>query len=309
MTDITNSGFIPEKRTVCALGLFDGVHRGHQLIITMAVKKAQSLDGHSAVFCFKTDTVTSKGHDGRIEMLMSDEEKHKKMAELGVEVLFSPDFAEFKGMSPEDFVKKVLKERLNCSGAVCGNDFTFGKGAQGKAVDLKRLGEKYDIDVEIVSPLLMGGEVISSTEIRRCVREGEIAKANEMLGYHFGFCLEVEHGFQRGRTWDFPTINQQIPKGRVMPKFGVYCSAVEIDGNKYAGVTNIGVKPTVHVETAPLAETFIMDYHGDLYGRKLKLELHEFLRPEKMFDSFDSLREEIAKNKEQAVRYFEENGI
>lgn len=155
----------------------------------------------------------------------------------------------------------------------------------------------------------MGGEVISSTEIRRCVREGEIAKANEMLGYHFGFCLEVEHGFQRGRTWDFPTINQQIPKGRVMPKFGVYCSAVEIDGNKYAGVTNIGVKPTVHVETAPLAETFIMDYHGDLYGRKLKLELHEFLRPEKMFDSFDSLREEIAKNKEQAVRYFEENGI
>ena len=161
MTDITNSGFIPKKRTVCALGLFDGVHRGHQLIITTAVKKAQSLDGHSAVFCFKTDTVTSKGHDGRIEMLMSDEEKHKKMAELGVEVLFSPDFAEFKGMSPEDFVKKVLKERLNCSGAVCGNDFTFGKGAQGKAVDLKRLGEKYDIDVEIVSPLLMGGEVIS----------------------------------------------------------------------------------------------------------------------------------------------------
>ena len=90
------------------------------------MKKAQSLGGHSAVFCFKTDTVTSKGHDGRIEMLMSDEEKHKKMAELGVEVLFSPDFAEFKGMSPEDFVKKVLKERLNCSGAVCGNDFTFG---------------------------------------------------------------------------------------------------------------------------------------------------------------------------------------
>lgn len=83
MTDITNSGFIPEKRTVCALGLFDGVHRGHQLIITTAVKKAQSLDGHSAVFCFKTDTVTSKGHDGRIEMLMSDEEKHKKLQSLG----------------------------------------------------------------------------------------------------------------------------------------------------------------------------------------------------------------------------------
>lgn len=98
-------------------------------------------------------------------------------------------------MSPEDFVKKVLKERLNCSGAVCGNDFTFGKGAQGKAVDLKRLGEKYDIDVEIVSPLLMGGEVISSTEIRRCVREGEIAKANEMLGYHLDSALKWNTAF------------------------------------------------------------------------------------------------------------------
>ena len=104
MTDITNSGCIPEKKTVCALGLFDGVHRGHQLIITTAVKKAQSLDGHSAVFCFKTDTVTSKGHDGRIEMLMSDDEKHEKMAELGVEVLFSPDFALLKGMSKPYFL-------------------------------------------------------------------------------------------------------------------------------------------------------------------------------------------------------------
>jgi len=296
LTDITNSGFIPEKRTVCALGLFDGVHRGHQLIITTAVKKAQSLDGHSAVFCFKTDTVTSKGHDGRIEMLMSDEEKHKKMAELGVEVLFSPDFAEFKGMSPEDFVKKVLKERLNCSGAVCGNDFTFGKGAQGKAVDLKRLGEKYDIDVEIVSPLLMGGEVISSTEIRRCVREGEIAKANEMLGYHFGFCLEVEHGFQRGRTWDFPTINQQIPKGRVMPKFGVYCSAVEIDGNKYAGVTNIGVKPTVEKDIKPLAETHILDFSGNLYGKEIEVRFNKFIRDEKKFSSLDELKIQIKKD-------------
>lgn len=304
MTDITNSGHIPERKTVCALGLFDGVHRGHQLIIGTAVERAKAIGAQSAVFCFKTDTVTSKGHDGRIEMLMSDDEKHEKMAELGVEVLFSPDFAQFKGMAPEDFVKKVLKERLNCCCAVCGNDFTFGKGAQGKAADLKELGKKYGIEVEIVSPLLMGGEVISSTEIRRCVREGDITKANEMLGYRFGFTEEVEHGFQRGRTWDFPTINQEIPKGRVMSKFGVYCSTVEIDGERYCGVTNVGVKPTVHVDTAPLAETFIIDYHGDLYGRKLRLELHKFLRPEKTFGSFDELRAEIARNTQQTREYF-----
>lgn len=302
MTDCGNN--TRAKPSAVALGLFDGVHRGHQMIIGEAVKAARENGIDSAVFCFKTDTVTSKGHDGRIEMLMTDKEKSKLIGSLGVDCLFSPDFNDMKSLSPEVFVRDVLKGFLNCRYAVCGTDFTFGRGAVGKADDLAALGEKYGIEVRVMDQLLYNGGVISSTEIRRLIRNGEISKANEMLGYRYGYNTEVEHGFERGRTWNFPTINQKIPKGLVLPKFGVYCSKVLIDEKWYSSVTNIGVKPTVNVEISPLAETYIIGYEGDLYGRELELRLYEFVRPEKKFGSFDELKAEIGRNTEFTVRYF-----
>lgn len=309
MEDITLSGLTPKEKTVCALGLFDGVHKGHQLIIGSAVQKAKQISGKSAVFCFKTNTVTSKGHDGRLEMIMSDEQKHEKMSKAGAEFIYSPDFEMFKGMDPETFVRDILVGRLNCSWAVCGVDFTFGKGAAGKAEDLVSIGEKYGMKTLIVDPLKYNGEIISSTEIRKCIREGNVKKANLMLGSPFEFVLPVEHGFKRGREWGFPTINQSIPRGRVMPKFGVYCSRVTADGREYAGVTNIGLKPTVDEDIdSPLAETFILDFDGDLYGKTVRVKLLDFVRPEKRFDSFESLKEEIGKNVLQVKSYFKTNG-
>lgn len=302
---ITDDGQnVMTKPSAVALGLFDGVHRGHQMIIGEAVKAAKADGINSAVFCFKTDTVTSKGHDGRIEMLMTDKEKAKLIDSLGVDYLYSPDFNDMKSLAPEDFVRDVLKGFLDCRYAVCGTDFTFGKGAAGKAEDLAALGKKYGIEVRVMDQLLYEGGVISSTEIRRLIRSGGISGANEMLGYRYGYVAEVEHGYERGRTWSFPTINQRIPKGLVLPKFGVYCSKVLIDGKWYSGVTNIGVKPTVNVETAPLAETFIIGYEGDLYGRELELRLYEFVRPERKFDSFDELKAEIGRNTEFTKNYF-----
>lgn len=302
---ITDDGQnVMTKPSAVALGLFDGVHRGHQMIIGEAVKAAGADGINSAVFCFKTDTVTSKGHDGRIEMLMTDKEKAKLIDSLGVDYLYSPDFNDMKSLAPEDFVRDVLKGFLDCRYAVCGTDFTFGKGAAGKAEDLAALGKKYGIEVRVMDQLLYEGGVISSTEIRRLIRSGGISGANEMLGYRYGYVAEVEHGYERGRTWSFPTINQRIPKGLVLPKFGVYCSKVLIDGKWYSGVTNIGVKPTVNVETAPLAETFIIGYEGDLYGRELELRLYEFVRPERKFDSFDELKAEIGRNTEFTKKYF-----
>lgn len=293
-----------EHNTVCALGLFDGVHRGHRLIIQNAVAEAGKRGAKSAVFTFQTDSVTSKGHDGRFEMLLTDREKRRHFEELGADYLFSPVFGDYKSMPPEVFVKEVLKERLNCLCAVCGTDYTFGSGAAGKAEDLVRLGKKYGIEVMVIEQLKQNGGVISSTEIRRLIRQGEVSKANVMLGYRYGYTLPVEHGYERGRTWNFPTINQKIPKGLVLPRFGVYCSKVLIDGKWYSGVTNIGVKPTVHVKTEPLAETFIIDYEGDLYGRELELELYEFVRPERVFDSFEELKEEIGRNTQFVKEYF-----
>ncbi len=306
MENITDKGNISKNKTAVALGLFDGVHRGHQLIIGEAVKTARQRGLRSAVFCFKTDTVTSKGHDGRLEMLLTDREKGRLTEGLGVDYLYSPNFGDLKDMTPREFVRDVLKGVLNCTYAVCGTDFRFGRGAIGTAAELVSIGAEYGIEVRVMSQLLYDGGVISSTEIRRLIREGRISKANEMLGYKYGYILEVEHGYERGRTWNFPTINQQIPKGLVLPKFGVYCSRVKIDGKQYSGVTNIGVKPTVHVETAPLAETFIIDFDGDLYGREIELRLYEFVRPERVFASFDELKAEIGRNTEFTKKYFSE---
>ncbi len=306
MINVTD-GYVRKCGAVCALGLFDGVHRGHQMIIRTAVEQAKKSGCASAVFCFRTDTVSSKGHDGRLEMLMTDREKNSHIAGLGVDLLYSPDFEKLRSMPPEIFVRDVLADYLGCKSAVCGTDFTFGRGASGKADDLVRLGKKYGMEVSVMSQLTYEGGVISSTEIRRLIRSGEIEKANEMLGYRYGYTLKVEHGFEKGRTWNFPTINQKIPRGLVLPRFGVYCSQVEIDGRLFAGVTNIGIKPTIHIKTAPLAETYILDYDGDLYGRELALTLHKFVRPERTFENVTALREEIARNTEYTREYFQTN--
>ena len=304
MIEITDNDCIScvlNSKTAVALGLFDGVHLGHQQVIKAAAEfKKKGLS--AGVFTFKTNTVTSKG--GKIDAILSDRLKAEKFCELGAEFVFSPEFGKCKELSPEDFVKEILVKKLNAGAVVCGYDFRFGKGAQGDCKALKDFGKKYGFETVVVEPMRCEGEIVSSTFIRELVREGKIAKANKLMGGRFPMELEVVHGQAVGRTWNFPTINQIIPENQVKPKFGVYCSRVLMDGRWYDGVTNIGIKPTVEVKTGPLAETFIMGYEGDLYGRILRLELFEFIRAEKKFASLEELKAEIADNKRFAQEYF-----
>ncbi|MBQ7756033.1 MAG: riboflavin biosynthesis protein RibF, partial [Oscillospiraceae bacterium] len=183
-------------------------------------------------------------------------------------------------------------------------DFRFGKNASGDYETLKKLGESLGFEVRIVKAYEVDGEVLSSTMVRSLINNGEISKANRLLCENYQLELEVVHGVQLARTWNFPTINQIFPKNLAEVKFGVYCSRVLIDGVWYKGVTNVGVKPTVKNKGEVLCETFIMDYDGDLYGRTLRLELCEFIRAEKKFESLDELKEEIARNKKFAEKYF-----
>ncbi len=308
MIYITEDMCVYPHKTAVALGLFDGVHMGHRSVIGEAVAKAED-DVKSTVFTFKTDTFTSKGHDGRLEMLLPDSVKQQHFERLGVDLLFTPEFSKYKNMTDEEFVRCVLKEKLNACFAVCGEDFRFGRGAMGDADRLKVLGEKYEIEVRIINHISLNGQRVSSTRIRELIRNGDIAKANEMLGYRYGYVLPVEHGNEIGRTWNFPTANQIIPNGMVLPKFGVYCTMVNVNGKWYRGVTNIGVKPTVEKCSLPLAETYILDYNGDLYGETIEIQLCEFVRPERVFGSFDELKEEIAKNIDFAKKYFDKMKI
>jgi len=254
-------------------------------------------------FTFKTPSVFKKGE--KLQAILSDSIKAERLLRLGCEAVISPDFNELKNLSPEDFVKEILVEKLKAGVVVCGDDFRFGKNAQGNCETLKELGKKLDFEVKVVEPFMVSGEVLSSTMLRELIKNGEISKANRLLCENYELELEVVYGAQIGRTWNFPTINQIFPEGQVVVKFGVYCSRVLIDGVWYNGVTNVGVKPTVNEKSEPLAETFIMDYTGDLYGKKLRLSLYEFIREEKKFQSLDELKEEIAKNKKYAEKYFE----
>lgn len=297
MIDITNSSAPLEQRTAIALGVFDGVHLGHRTVIDRAVALGSG-ELRSVVFTFKQGTVTNKGK----VRLLSDEDKLYRLSQRRVDLVCMPDFNMVKDLSAEEFVREILVNRLSCRYAVCGRDFRFGHGAEGNVQLLEKLGHELGFEAVVLEKLVLGSETVSSTKIKEHIAAGEIVRANELLGYRFGYRLPVIHGRELGRTWSFPTINQLLPPEIVMPRFGVYASRVKVDGRRYTGVTNIGVKPTVGREKAPLSETYIIGFNGDLYGKVLQVSLERFLRPEQRFESIDALRAQIARDTAEAAK-------
>ena len=168
---------------------------------------------------------------------------------------------------------------------------------------LAEIGAKYGMRAEVVPDVCLDGQLISSTRIREHIRKGEIEQANRLLGYELWYRLPVVRGNEIGRTISFPTINQIIPETNIVPRYGVYKSYVEVDGKQYHGVTNIGVKPTVTRRdgTGAVMETHIIDYSGDLYGRNIAVALVRFIRPEVKFSGLDELKQQIARDKENAL--------
>ena len=300
--DITKSKEAFQNKTAVTMGIFDGVHRGHQAVINTACEfKRQGLD--VILFTFKTDTVTTKGR-GFIEMLLSDDLKKERFDKLGVDYIYSPAFDEMKNMTSAQFVEQVLYKKLNADVVVCGEDFRFGKGAKGDAEKLKLLCEKYHIKTVIVKQAKYEGRKISSSDIRDCIRRGEIKRANEMLGYNYYYKLPVLHGNEIGRTLDFPTINQEITKGYILPLFGVYITRTKIDGKWHNSISNIGVKPTFEERSVPLIETNILDFEGDIYGQVVEVELICFLRPERKFESVDELKRQVKSDINKTREFF-----
>ena len=272
-----------------ALGAFDGLHRGHMAVIRKACEASFSQTG---VLTFAGSPQGSPG-------LITPEEKEELLREEGVSRLYSLDFSEVKQIPAEEFFWEVLQKRCHAKKICCGEDFRFGQGAKGDIFLLRSLCEEAGTELAIVPTVEEKGKKISSTGIREAVQRGDIPTANRLLGRPFGFSAEVIHGNHLGRELGFPTVNQPLPEHFSLPPFGVYVASVEIDGVKKYGVTNIGMKPTVGSDRV-LAETWILDFSGDLYGKKIRLSLLEFLRPERKFYSLEALKAEVLKNGEQA---------
>lgn len=297
MTDITEKGC--SEKSAVALGFFDGLHLGHIEVIKRALLK----DGLcSVVFTFNDKTVLPKFKER--QNIISYDFKIELLSKIGVDYIFAPDFADLRNLSPEEFVEEILKKRLNAGFVACGYDFRFAKGGKGNSEDLERLCGERGIEVCVVPAVTEDGITVSSTVIRELIKKGEVKRANILLGYELTYILPVERGKQNGRKMGFPTINQTIPDGMIIPKFGVYKSWTEIRSHIYPSITNIGVKPTIAKDEGekriPSMETNIIGFSGDLYGQSVRVILRDFMRDERRFDSMELLAQQIEKDKRAA---------
>lgn len=282
----------PRENTAVAVGYFDGVHKAHRAVIERAVSLREK--GLSPmVFSFTAIKDTPKKKKGAL-LLQSFRQKADSIQNLGADYFLCPPFSSFMGLSPQQFAFELLAGQLNAKAVICGYDYRFGKGAAANADTLKELLTPLGIEVIAVAAVLEEGEPISSTRIRALLSEGRIEDANRLLGYDFAIDYEVVHGRHLGNTLGFPTINQIFPGNKIAPKFGVYKTALLIEGKKYMGITNVGRKPTVGATGFISAETYIDGFSGDLYGKNIELSFQNFLRPEKKFSSIERLREAIA---------------
>lgn len=282
--------------TAVALGYFDGVHLGHQKVIAaVAAHAAKGLT--PAVFTFEN----TAGLSAKPQLLLeSEEQKLARLNDLGVNYVLTPQFEQFKDLTPEDFVEKVLVKALAAKVVCCGEDYRFGKNAAGDITLLKGLCAAHNILVQVVPPVYVGGEIVSSSRVRRALEQKDMKKAAEFLGRHYSLCTPVLQGKKLGRTINFPTINQCFETYRQPPPNGVYATRCHIGGKLYAGATNVGSRPTVN-GVGINAETFIIDYNGDLYGQNILVEFYALLREEQKFATLDELKAAIGRSAQQAA--------
>ncbi|MBQ8633327.1 MAG: bifunctional riboflavin kinase/FAD synthetase [Lachnospiraceae bacterium] len=291
------------NKTSVTLGKFDGVHLGHRMLMenVIAAKKNGCIP---TVFTF--DKFPSQFlRQEAVTSILIEEEKEQLLEKLGIEryVLF-PFHEQTASMEPEEFVEEILVKTMKVQELFVGADFRFGKGRKGNVSMLEKLSEKYHFVFKAVDKRMYHGAEVSSSRIRDCIVNGEMEDANAMLGVPYYLTGEIVHGRSLGHTIGVPTINQMVPEGKILPKLGVYCARVIVNGKVYEGIANVGSKPTVQEEMIYGVETHLLNCNEDLYGKTAKTELLTFIRPEQKFSSIEELRQQLEIDKETATAYF-----
>ncbi len=278
-----------------SLGKFDGLHRGHQLLLERILKKKE--EGLAAlVFTFDF---------GRRPSLMLPGERRAMLRGKGMDYLLECPFVpEISHMEPEAFAAEILVRRLRAEYLAVGTDFRFGYERRGDYRVLTELGERYGFRVEVVEKACFEGREISSTFIREELALGCMERVNELLGYPYSVTGEVVHGQQIGRTLGMPTTNLHPEEEKLLPPNGVYATKTRIDGRSYEGITNIGLKPTVEGQRKKGVETYLFGVEQDLYGKEITVEFYAFRRPERKFDSLKELKQQLLLDTEWGKGYF-----
>lgn len=288
---------------VVAIGNFDGVHRGHSVVIRAAEALATRLNKPCAVLTFEPHPADFFAGQPVIFRLTPERERAVALARLGLETLFVLSFdAALAGLSAEQFVEDVLVNRLKIAGAVVGYDFHFGKGRAGSPSFLKEAGARHGFAVKVVEKVLAdaGGspEAIHSADTRKALEAGDVARARLLMGHDFFVCGEVVHGQKLGRELGFPTANLILdPSNRL--RFGIYAVRVEVDGVWRNGVASWGRRPTVD-NGPPWLEIHLLDFKGDLYGKGVEVRFVSWIRAEEKFDGLPELVAQIEKDVAEA---------
>jgi riboflavin kinase/FMN adenylyltransferase len=294
-----------QRPTVLTLGVFDGLHLGHQLIMRTVVERARAAGAVPTVITFDPHPRAVLHPESAPPLLQTFDQKIEGLGVLGIEqtivVRFTKQFAD---QSAEDFIKDVVMDRLHAREVYLGKGFAFGHSRAGNIELLRRLGDELGFVAGEVPEVKLRGRRVSSSKIRELLARGQVNLARRMLGRPYGVEGRVERGSERGHQLGFPTANLH-PRNRVIPRNGVYVTGTLIDGQWRRSVTNIGIRPTFGDASEPSVETFVMNWDGDLYGDVVRVRFLYRLRDERRFSSVEELKTQITRDVTRAESYFE----
>jgi riboflavin kinase / FMN adenylyltransferase len=283
------------------IGSFDGVHRGHQALIRRLVDEAHQSGHLAVVVTFFPHPAVVLRNIAEPYYLTAPEERADLLAQLGVDYLVTLSFDRaLAAVSAADFMQK-LSTHLGLRRLWVGSDFALGRNREGDVPRLREIGETLGFDVQVMQPVLEGGEVISSSQVRTALREARVSEAARLLGRNYSVTGEVIHGDGRGHSLDIPTANLSIWPQRLLPAFGIYATWAWLGGQRLPSVSNVGIRPMfTSPDDLPRVEAHLLDFDRDIYGQELTLEFVDYHRGEENYSSVDLLLAQIEKDKQWA---------
>ena len=292
-----------KEPTAVTLGKFDGLHRGHELLMNTVLEYSKNENVASVAFTVDIPP-RNKVEEIVANVLTTNEEKQYIFEQRGIDYLIECPFTvEVMSMEPKAFIEWIARA-LNMKYVVVGDDFRFGYNRSGDYQTLQQYESEFGYKTIVLDKLKDSNRDISSTYVREKIADGNIKKANQLLGYRYFIKSEIVHGKKLGRRIGIPTINMILPADKLLPPNGVYVTEVLVDGHSYMGVTNVGCKPTVSSENIVGVETYIDNFNQDIYGEKIVVSFIDFIRPELKFSSVDELKEQMLSDIEVAKKCY-----
>ncbi len=288
------------ENTFLTIGSFDGIHLGHREIVNRIIEKTSQHDGRSFLITFDPHPkrVLSKNYD--VKVLTTLREKSFLLESLGIQNLLVIKFTkDFSLITAEDFITNYVIKSIGLKEIVVGHDHHFGKGRGGDETTLRRLGKEYNFEVSTVGAYKLNDKIISSSEIRQSLINGDVKLTASFLGRHYGFSGTVVKGDKRGRELGFPTANIRLDdEHKLLPALGVYAVEFIVENNKFSGLLSVGKRPTFYEDGVVIPEVFIYDFDKDIYGKFVTVNIIEMIRGEIKYNSASDLIEQMNKDKE-----------